>query len=139
MRAFRLFASVEIAALLALLVVATVMAFLGSGVPGNHATAFQSSVEGAKAFFVATLFLGVIPVVVVGAPIYFALLRHGKPRWIHVILLGIVPGLAAILLDTYIGAFAIICGVIVASLTHVACRRLAPNNSFKPPPLARLN
>jgi hypothetical protein len=135
MHTSRLFVSVEAAALLALLAVACAMALLGSGFPGSPGTAFQSSIDAAKFYFLNTLLIGVVPVAAVGAPIYFGLLRRARPRWLLVILLGVAPGLAALILDTLLGTIAMICGVIVAAVTHVSCRRLGPNNSFKPKPL----
>jgi len=127
MRTSRLFFIIQIAALMALLIVAAGMALIGSLTP--------DPAGGAKFVFESALFFGVLPVVAVGAPIYFALLRYGKPRWFYVILLGIAPGVAALPFDVLLGIFAILCGAAIASLTHLMCRGLGPNNSFKPKPL----
>ena len=133
MRTLSRFVLVELVALLSLLIVAAVLAQFSGG------TAFQDAASAQKFFFTTTLYLGFIPVAAIGAPIYFWLLGRGVPRWIHVVVLGITPGLVALLLDSMIGIMAMICGAFVASLTHVACRRLGPNSSFKPTPSARLN
>ena len=127
MHAFRLFLIIQIAALTALLIVATGMALIGS--------LTSAPAGGSKFFFEAALFFGVLPVVAVGAPIYFASIRYGRPRWFYVILLGIAPGLLALPFDALLSGFAIVCGAAVASLTHLMCRGLGPNNSFKPKPL----
>ncbi|WP_454831329.1 hypothetical protein [Pseudoxanthomonas wuyuanensis] len=127
MRTFRLFFIVQIAAVTSLLLVAAGMALIGAADSGPTG--------GAKFFFQSTLFFGIIPTVVVGAPIYSALLSRSNPRWLYVILLGIGPGVVTLPLDVFIGIFATVCGGIVASLTHVLCRRLGRNSSFKPVPL----
>ena len=132
MHTFRLFALVELAALLGLLSVATAMALAGFLSTG---TAFQNPADAAKTFFLATLYFGVVPVVLLGAPSYFALIRYSQPRWPHVLLIGVAPGILALPLDLVLGSTAIVCGVVVASVTHILFPRLGPNNSFKPRPL----
>lgn len=127
MRTFRLFFIVQIAAVTSLLLVAAGMALIGAADSGPTG--------GAKFFFQSTLFFGAIPTIVIGAPIYFALLIHSNPRWLYVILIGIVPGVVMLPFDGFLGIFAAICGCFVASLTHVICRRLGRNSSFKPVPL----
>ena len=139
MDSIRLFVRVEVTAALSLLLAATVMAALGAAPFGNSGTAFQGPGDAAVFYFTSTLLFGVIPAIALGGPIYFIFLKQREPRWLYVILLGVTPGLLLLPFDVLLGTLATVCGLLVASLTHLGCRRLGPNQSFKPTPSARLN
>ena len=140
MDSIRLFVRVEATAALSLLLASTVMAALGAALfLGSPGTAFQGSGDAAAFYFTSTFLFGVIPAVALGGPIYFFFLKQREPRWLYVILLGVTPGLLLFPFDVLLGTLAIVCGLLVASLTHLGCRRLGPNQSFKPTPSARLN
>ncbi len=132
MRKSQLFVTAELATLLALLAVAVAMGVLGATDSVFHSGSLQDPIDAAKMWFLSTLFFGIFPASAVGAPIYFALLLNGNARWPYVALLGVSPGIAILPFDTLLGMFSIVCGFIVASLTHIGCRGLGPNNSFKP-------
>lgn len=132
MSSIRLFVRVELTAALSLLLAAAFMAMLGAAPFGQPGTAFGSSADAAAFHFTSTLIFGAIPAIVLGGPIYFLLLKNREPRWLYVILLGVTPGLAILPFDFLVGSIAIACGLFVASLTHLGCRRLGPNQSFKP-------
>src|SRR5690606_22297050 len=113
-------------------VAATGMALLGAADSAFRGESLLDPAGSAKLAFTSTLFFGAIPAVTIGAPIYVALLLRDKTRWLYVILLGITPGILALPFDVFLGILGIACGAFVGSLTHLACRRLGPNNSFKP-------
>ena len=59
-------------------------------------------------------------------------------RDLRVTTMSLAPTMIALLLDQIMGIMAIVGGVFVASMTHLVCRKLGPNNSFKPRPLRGL-
>ncbi len=135
MSLFRQLILVEAAALFALLVVALGMGGYGAIDSMLHDNSLLDPLDSVKIVFAYTIILGFLPVVVMGAPGYLALLRHNRARWLYALLLGIAPGLVALPFGAWTGFLAIVCGAAVAALTHLMCRRLGPNNSFKPTPL----
>src|SRR5258706_7299870 len=66
-----------------------------------------------------TVIIGALPVILYGAPIYALLANAGRANWTTVILLGVVPGVFVLPFDVWPGVWAIGCGVIVASITHL--------------------
>ena len=128
---------VEAAALVALLAVSVGMAGYGAFDSLLHSNSLLTPASSAQILFVYTAIFGLVPVIAIGAPGYVALLRHNRARWQYVVLLGIAPGLVALSVEPSLGFLAIICGAAVAAITHLICRRLGPNNSFKPKPKPR--
>jgi len=126
---------VELSSLLALLIVAGAMSAYGTADAARYADSLLSPTASAKIIFGYTLIIGVLPVVVVGAPGYVILLRKHLALWPYALGLGVLPGLLVLPFELSLGFWAIICGAAVALLTHIMCRRLVPNNSFKPTPL----
>lgn len=120
----RLFIRVEATAVLSLLLAATLMAALGAAPFGNPGTAFAGPADAATFYFTSTLLIGAVPAIALGGPLYFLLLRQGEPRWFYVVLIGVMPGLAFLPFDHLLGTMAVLCGLLVASLTHLACRRI---------------
>jgi hypothetical protein len=125
---------VEFAALAALLAVSAAMAVYGAVDSTIHTSSLLGPSSAAQTVFGYTTILGFVPALLFGAPGYLILVRRNLARWPYILLLGAAPGLLALAFDTTLGFFAIICGVSVAFLTHFVCRRLGPNNSFKPTP-----
>jgi len=116
---------VEAAALLALLVVALGVGGIGAIDSMRHDNSLLEPLASSKLGFVYTGILGVLPVVFFGAPGYLALLRHNRASWLHVLPLGMAPGIVALTFEPWMGSLAIVCGAAVAILTHLMCRRLA--------------
>ena len=131
MSALRQFIIVELVAISALLLVATGMAAYGAVDSMSHDNSLIDPRGSAWLGFGYTATIGAIPAIFLGAPIYFALLRRGSVNWINVLILGVTPGLLLIFVAGSLGFWAVLCGVAVATITHLACRRLGPNNSFK--------
>jgi len=123
---------VEIAALLSLLIVAGAMSAYGAADSARHAAPLLSPSASAQILFSYTLIIGILPVTLVGAPGYVVLLRKDVARWPYALGLGVFPGFVVLPLELSLGFWAIICGAAVALVTHIMCRRLGPNNSFKP-------
>lgn len=134
MSLFRQLILVEAAALLALLMVALGMGSYGAIDSMLHENSLLDPLDSVKIVFAYTVILGFLPVVVIGAPGYLALLRSNRASWLHAVLLGMAPGLVALPFGAWTGFLAIVGGAAVATLTHLMCRRLGPNNSFKPTP-----
>ena len=122
-------------ALAALLLTAGVMAGVAAVDSATHSNSLLSLFFAAMVTFGYTLILGTPPTLLLGAPGYVLLLRTNRAHWYYVLAFGVTPGFAVLPLDSNIGFWAIGCGGVVALLTHFACRRLGPNNSFKPKPL----
>ena len=89
-----------------------------------------------RAGFYASLVLGVVPSLVLGAPAYWLLWRVGRATWFTVLLLGAVLGALVAVLERDLMPWGVACGILVSGLTHIAGTRwLGPNNSSKPTPL----
>lgn len=126
---------VEATAFAALLVVAGLMAAVAAVDSATHSNALLSPTSAATITFGYTLMLGALPAILVGAPCYALLLRKGRARWYYALAAGVLPGLVTLPLDPNLGFLATACGAAVALATHFTCRRLSPNNSFKPKPV----
>ena len=135
MSAIKQFIVVELVAIAALLLVATGMAAYGAIDSISHDNSLIDPRDSAWLGFGYTAIIGAVPVIFLGAPIYLALLRRGSANWIYVLILGVTPGLLLLFVVGGLGFWAMLCGTAVAFITHLACRRLDPNNSFKPNPL----
>ena len=122
------------AALLALLILATALA----GVSALIAALAENSVLGAgDSFFVVfayTLMIGVIPALCVGVPIYAWLWHKGRASWTTATVVGVTLGLPLLFAAVELGVVATAAGAGVAMATHAICRAGA-NYSFKPRPL----
>jgi hypothetical protein len=85
--------------------------------------------QGAMLAFVVTLGLGVIPVVLFGAPVYTALSQAGKASWWSAAGIGLIPGFVVLLVvqlqlfhgsvDLLLAWLSFFWGPIVAVATHV--------------------
>jgi hypothetical protein len=135
MSSLRKFIVVELASIAALLLVDAGMAVYGAIDSMSHDNSLIDPRGSAWLGFAYTAMIGAVPVIFFGAPIYLALLHRGSANWLNVLMLGATPGLLLLFVAGGLGLWAMLCGVAVASITHLTCRRLGPNNSFKPNPL----
>ena len=86
--------------------------------------------------FVATLLVGSLPAVVLGAPSYWLLRRHGRASPIAIRSLGALFGTLVGFVEPAFTAWGGGCGLVTAGLAHMAVEHwLGPNNSSKPTPL----
>ena len=125
---------VELVSVASLLLVAAVMAAYGAIDSASHDNSLIDPVGSALIGFGYTMLIGAIPVIFMGAPIYLVLLRRGAANWLNVMMLGVIPGIILLFVVGGLGFWAILCGAFIASLVHMGCRKLGPNNSFKPNP-----
>jgi hypothetical protein len=135
MSSLKQFVAVELVVLFALLLIALGMAAYGAADSLLHTNSLIDPVGSAWLGFGYTALIGAPVATVLGAPTYFILARRGLATWPRVLLAGAAPGLIALFASISLGFFAVLCGMAVASVTHAICRRLGPNNSFKPKPL----
>ncbi len=118
------FVAIELIALASLLAVAGTVAGYGAADSSLNANSLLSPGSAAWLGFAYTALLGVPVVAVIGAPAYFFLQRRGLARWPYVLLAGAVPGLVALAVSVSLGLWVILCGIAIASLTHVAWLRV---------------
>ena len=86
--------------------------------------------------FYATLVLGVVPAVILGAPGYWMLRRSSRATALGARGLGAVLGALVGFVEPALIPWGMSCGLVAAGLTHIAAERwLGPNNSSKPTPL----
>jgi hypothetical protein len=83
---------------------------------------FRNAVAVAGLALVSTFFLGIIPVAVVGAPIYAWLWIRGKRSFLYALLLGIAPGALLMPVEPSLAFLLGTFGPVVAVLTHAFCR-----------------
>ena len=134
MTVFRQLIVVELVSVASLLLVAAAMAAYGAIDSASHANSLIDPAGSAWIAFGYATIIGAIPVILIGAPIYLLLLRRGAANWLNVMMLGVIPGVILLFVAGGLGFWAILCGAAIASLVHMGCRKLGPNNSFKPKP-----
>ncbi len=112
-------------------VVATAFTFLAT--PSQSDDLRKIVLGGLGLMFAAFYLFGLVPVAIYGAPAYALLEHHRRANWPYVIALGLVPapfiamfGVMQPVPDTpgnirFALAFSM-CGLVVASLTHLLCR-----------------
>ena len=135
MAAFRKLLVIEACSIGALLFVSSLMAVGGVFDSVLRTNSLVRPADSALIGFVYTAVFGFLPVVLIGAPGYLVLLRYNFARLKYVLLLGITPGVFAVFFHPSLGLWAIVCGALMASITHFIYRKLGPNNSSKPMPL----
>ena len=134
MNYLKLLVKTELVALAALVFAGAALAGF-SAAQASIATSSVLGVSGsAKVVFLYTLFIGSIPVVLFGAPLYSALRHIHRMSWLVALGIGAVPGVSLMFVEMELGLFAIVCGLFVAAVTHAVCGP-GSNNSFKPKPL----
>jgi hypothetical protein len=127
MTGLKQFAVLVVVALVALLAVAGAMGAYGAIDSAADANPLFGPSDSFMLGFVGTLWFGVPIVVVIGAPAYFILLQQGLARWPYILLASAVPGFIVWCVSEELGFWAILCGVAVASLTHVVYRWVGTN------------
>ncbi len=127
MSIFKQFIVIELIAILSLLFAATGMAAYGAIDSISHDNSLINPAGSAWLVFAYTVVIGAVPVIFFGAPIYSMLLRRGIATWLNVFFLGVTPGVLLLFVDVSLGFWGILCGTVVASITHLGSRRLGPN------------
>ena len=82
--------------------------------------------------FTYTLALGALPALFVGAPAYALLAQAGRASWSTTMVLGMAPGLLALWFETWLGVWALGCGVAVAGATHSLVQRWTRRSNSTP-------
>ena len=114
----------EVAGIGALLACATVVAMIAfADAVRIGPTSLMSSRWAASAGFAYTVAIGALPAILYGAPLYALLAHKGRATWPAVIVLGMAPGLLVLPFDPWVGGWALVCGVVVAGVTHVLMKR----------------
>ena len=135
MQLFVQIAKTEAVALLALVAAAALVAGYGAYDASVH-RGMISAAGSARIGFLGTLMFGFLPVTVMGVPTYIWLVNRHYVTWPRVIVASAIPAVFLSLVNLGLGLFALLCGIFIASATHVICKRwVSPNNSFKPTPL----
>ena len=104
------FARSELVALLSLIAVAGVVAAF-SAIAAAFAPSMFNPAGSAQLGFLGTIYFGVLPVVLLGAPAYAWLSHRRWATWSSVLLLGAWPGVVALFLDKELGLVSLLCGL----------------------------
>lgn len=111
---------VEIAGIVALVLVSLGAALLLPLMEhGLYANAFNGTFRG---WFLGITIVGTPVAVVYGAPAYFLLRKYSLARWGYVVALGALPACVFFAMAPLAGVLGLLCGVAIASLTHMMCR-----------------
>ena len=73
--------------------------------------------------FGLTVFYGILPALLLGAPAYVVLSPHGVTRWLLLLVIVILPGVALSSLHRGVGIIGIIAGPSILFMTHQLYRR----------------
>ena len=130
-------AKTEVFSLCALIVAASVLACASAAQVAFAVDPLISPGASAGLVFAYTLIIGVLPVVVVGAPVY-AIVGHlyHRVRWYIALCIGLAPGLLALAYEVHLGLWSIAGGIIVSLVTH-AFWKASYSNSLKADRLRR--
>jgi hypothetical protein len=113
---------IELSALAALLICAVLMAAYGFfdalRAQATGSSPLLSPLSAAWVGFAYTGTIGVLPVILYGAPAYTFLNCKRAASWWAVLLVGLVPGVGVSFLERDLGGFFIVCGILVACITH---------------------
>ena len=115
---------IELVSLIALVTsgfIFAVIAFLFTSFFQSALTPFSAGIL----TFMATLTIGFFPVLLIGAPSYIMLKQYNKDNWFVVLLIGLIPGLIALMISSTIDVIicAFISGVFISSVTHAYSKR----------------
>jgi hypothetical protein len=72
-----------------------------------------------------TIFYGILPALLLGAPAYIALHSHGVAGWFLLLVIVIFPGIALSFLHRGVGMIGILAGPSILFMTHQLYRRLS--------------
>ena len=109
---------VELRALLALLACAVLMAIYIAADAALGTTYRSASAGAALVAFSGTLFFGLPLAAIYGAPLYVWLMRTSALTWPRVLLVGALPAVPGAFIDREMAPLILVCGVVVAGLTH---------------------
>ena len=119
----------EFFAVTALVVVGSALSGLSALIASLAESSALSVVDSAKIVFTTVFLIGSLPVILFGAPLYTLLLYFNKVTWTAVLAIGATPGLCLLLFEIEIGLYSLVCGLLVATITH-ALSRLYSNKSL---------
>jgi hypothetical protein len=119
---FKVFLKIEAVCILALCIAAAVSAGLLYLQTMTAEKALLSPIQAAESALFYVIYLGIVPTVLLGAPIYALLKAYGRDSWTVVLFTGLVPGFVLLLFSLPVGMYAIVCGGIIASITHAYFR-----------------
>ncbi len=117
--------------MLSLVATAVAMAGFGAFESLRLEQSLLSPVASAKIGFVYTLAFGLLPALLLGAPMYFGLVRLGKDHWFYVLPAGVLPGIFFMPFEASLAFWVILCGAAMALITHGLHRKWGPNHSLK--------
>jgi hypothetical protein len=119
---FNLFLKIEAVCILALCIAAAVSACLLYLQTITSEKALLSPIQAAESALFYVVYFGIVPTVLLGAPIYALLKVYRRDSWLVVLFTGLAPGLVLMLFSLPVGIHAIVCGGIIASITHAYFR-----------------
>jgi hypothetical protein len=112
-------AATEAASVCGLVVAAVVLASFGAAQMAFASMPVVAPGPAAGLVFTYTLLIGLLPAALFGAPLYAALRQFkSKVTWPLALLIGVVPGLLALLYELHLGLWSIAGGGITAAVTH---------------------
>jgi hypothetical protein len=109
------------AALLSLLIIAIALSACVAAAEFGRPKPLIPPLATASIIFLYALICGFVPTVFVIAPAYVILQRRGMMNGFYALVLGVAPGVVALLIDVWFGVIAIVCGAAVAALTWWFC------------------
>lgn len=123
MRYLRQLAKIELVALAALAIFALAFACFSAAQASFTTNPLFGVFGTGEVVFVYTIVTGGLPVLLLVAPLYFALRHFHKASWLSVLIIGIAPGCVALFIATVSALWALPCGAFVAAFTHAICGR----------------
>ena len=132
---FRQLLLLELVSVASLFLIASTVAAYAAVESAGFVNPLIGPTDSAWVGFAYTLSIGTVLVVFFGALVYFMLLRRGLVNWPSLIALGAAPGIVLLFIAGLLGVWAIICGTVVAGMTHLAYHRLF--SRYVPNPLRK--
>jgi hypothetical protein len=127
MKFFNILWRIELVAIIALVFAACITGILAFIQSTWWAANGQSLViEPLDVLWVVTIYavvIGLLPVVLFGAPIYTWLKTRSRVSWLNVLGLGVLPGIVVFPLEKELSIWVILCGCLVAISTHALSKR----------------
>ena len=130
MKFLRQLVKTELVALAALAIAAVAIAGFSAVQASFAANPLLGVTGSAKVAFLYTMTIGCLPVALFGAPLYSTLRYLRKAGWLTAMGIGLLPGLALLLVATDLALWSLSCGAFVAVVTHAICGT-GSNNPFK--------
>jgi hypothetical protein len=121
---FKAFLKIEAVCVLALCIAAVVSAGLLYFQTMIVEKALFSPIQAAESALFYVIYFGIVPTVLLGAPIYGLLKAYARDSWAAVLFTGLAPGFVILFFSWSVGVYAIVCGGIIASITHAYCRNV---------------